>query len=298
MLDAQLSDAELTSYAELEERLRSWALAQPEILAVVIVGSRARHDHPADRWSDLDLVAFISGLSNELTQINFPNAFGSTLLSVLDRTGHSDPEWLIVYEDGLKLDIVFVVVPQDHASSSNLQQWIDAGPYRSVFRRGVRLLIDKSETPTEKLISHAPAQPLSLPDETELDKALQKIFLDCMRSAKYLARNECWRAQQVCDCVLKQQLLVLLEWQSQTNSATRLDVWHDGRYLSEWVDPETLARLPATYGGFDQYRLGPAILSTFDLSSQIAQQIAGSLGVSYPIERETRTRALLQEILP
>ncbi|NLF78613.1 MAG: aminoglycoside 6-adenylyltransferase, partial [Chloroflexi bacterium] len=48
-----------TLIQQLEGRISDWASEESAIRAVLVVGSRARHaDHPADEWSDLDLMLF------------------------------------------------------------------------------------------------------------------------------------------------------------------------------------------------------------------------------------------------
>ena len=42
-------------YARLEGRVTAWVEDDPGALAAVVIGSRARTDHPADEWADLDL---------------------------------------------------------------------------------------------------------------------------------------------------------------------------------------------------------------------------------------------------
>ena len=39
----------------LEARFTEWAKEREDIRAAVVVGSRARLDHPADEWADLDV---------------------------------------------------------------------------------------------------------------------------------------------------------------------------------------------------------------------------------------------------
>ena len=46
------------TYEQLEQNCIAWAQAQPDIRAAIVVGSRARLDHPADEWSDLGLILF------------------------------------------------------------------------------------------------------------------------------------------------------------------------------------------------------------------------------------------------
>lgn len=43
-------------YEQLVERFVRWAETLSDIRAAVIIGSRARVDHPADEWADLDIM--------------------------------------------------------------------------------------------------------------------------------------------------------------------------------------------------------------------------------------------------
>ena len=44
-------DARVASMEDLERRLVSWAARRRDVRTVLVVGSRARVDHPADEWS-------------------------------------------------------------------------------------------------------------------------------------------------------------------------------------------------------------------------------------------------------
>ncbi|NLW09445.1 MAG: aminoglycoside 6-adenylyltransferase, partial [Firmicutes bacterium] len=45
-------------YEELIEKFIQWAGTKADIRLSLIVGSRARCDHPADSWADLDIMTF------------------------------------------------------------------------------------------------------------------------------------------------------------------------------------------------------------------------------------------------
>ena len=45
-------------YRTFERDFASWAGATDDIRAAFIVGSRSRDDHPADEWSDLDIILY------------------------------------------------------------------------------------------------------------------------------------------------------------------------------------------------------------------------------------------------
>lgn len=58
-------DIQMISYEIIIERVISWAKDREDIKAIVIIGSRARDNVPADKWSDLDLVIFALVNPNE-----------------------------------------------------------------------------------------------------------------------------------------------------------------------------------------------------------------------------------------
>ena len=50
----------MLNYDVLIQRIINWAESNPYVRAALILGSRARTDHPADEWSDLDVLVFAS----------------------------------------------------------------------------------------------------------------------------------------------------------------------------------------------------------------------------------------------
>jgi predicted nucleotidyltransferase len=48
------------AYERLIARYVQWARNEDNIRATVVIGSRARVDHPADAWSDLDVIILVN----------------------------------------------------------------------------------------------------------------------------------------------------------------------------------------------------------------------------------------------
>jgi aminoglycoside 6-adenylyltransferase len=46
-------------YEQLTQRIATWPHQDPDVRAAMVIGSRARTDHPADEWSDLDVLLFV-----------------------------------------------------------------------------------------------------------------------------------------------------------------------------------------------------------------------------------------------
>ncbi len=124
------------TYEQLENNFVTWAHTQPDLRAAVVVGSRARHHHPADEWSDLDLILFTTSPAWYASHSDWLAELGEVWLYVLNHTGHGDPEWLVLFANGLKVDFVLAPIPPD--SAPGLQQMLNDSPYQFVFQRGVR----------------------------------------------------------------------------------------------------------------------------------------------------------------
>jgi hypothetical protein len=106
---------------------------------------------------------------------------------------------------------------------------LDAFPYLVVLQRGVHVLIDKTGPSTELRL---PAINLpSLPTQAEFADLINRMVLDAIKLAKFIRRNDLWRAKQLCDGEMKQHLLTMLEWQAAAQHDKR-DIWYDGRFLA------------------------------------------------------------------
>jgi predicted nucleotidyltransferase len=78
-----MSQTPLT-YEDVLDRFLSWAHLQPDVRAVVIVGSRARMDHPADAHSDLDLVVVTTDPNRYLWETDWLKPLGTLWLTFLE----------------------------------------------------------------------------------------------------------------------------------------------------------------------------------------------------------------------
>ena len=122
------------NYGQFEAQLSAWAAIQCDIRAIIAVGSQARGG--TDQWSDLDLVLFTYDRSRYLDPARL-GTFGDIWLSYIGEAGPGDPEWFVIYEGGLKVDILLLQVDDN---STDLEALLRHYPYESVFARGVKVI--------------------------------------------------------------------------------------------------------------------------------------------------------------
>jgi aminoglycoside 6-adenylyltransferase len=58
------------SYEQSIQRFVEWSKDCDDVRGLVIVGSRARVDHPADGWSDLDVIVITTDPDHYLLKTN------------------------------------------------------------------------------------------------------------------------------------------------------------------------------------------------------------------------------------
>ncbi len=255
------------NYSSLELQIINWVWEQPAIRALVMVGSRARREFPADEWSDLDLILFTTDIARFVEEPYWINQFGEVWIQVLQFTRAGDAEWLVVYAGGFKVDFFFAPL------SAPLQEMLFTSRFTAVTRRGVCVLVDKdSKTPItipeERIIER------EKPSETEVTAVTQKFWLYTYRTANMLRRGDLWRAQTILNAELRPALLHMLAWHAQAAHGLALDTWYDGRFLQEWADPRAVAAIPATFSSYETKAMRAALLAMVDLFDWLSRETA------------------------
>jgi aminoglycoside 6-adenylyltransferase len=127
-------------YEQLLDRFVAWAQAQPDIRAIMIIGSRARAERPADEWSDLDLWVVTADPDRLLSQSDWLENVGTAWISHREPTATGGMvERRVLFEGGLDVD--FVPAPVALARQIAAEGW--PPEFAGVIRRGARFVLDK-----------------------------------------------------------------------------------------------------------------------------------------------------------
>src|SRR5262249_29294107 len=84
-------------------RLAGWGAATADVRGVIVIGSRARtSDHPADPWSDADIVLATSAPRRYVADGGWVRALGDPWLTYVETapTGGGQPERRVVLAGG------------------------------------------------------------------------------------------------------------------------------------------------------------------------------------------------------
>ena len=134
-----------------------WARVTDDVRAVVLVGSHARHDAPADRWSDLDLLLFVDDPRRYADDADWITRFGTAVLTFLEPTSVGDRvERRVLYEDGVDVDFPLL-------EATAMRELAAAPGVGTVLSRGYLVLHDEIGV-GDALADAATPEPPGLPD--------------------------------------------------------------------------------------------------------------------------------------
>ena len=286
---------ELTAahFENLLGRFVDWVREQEKVRSVILIGSRARQDHPADVASDMDLVIFSTDPQHYLSSIDWLEQIDRYCLTFLEPTANGRfMERRVLFAGGYDIDFVFL-------PEQAIRQEIQTGLSPEItlaLSRGARVLLDRDGL-AEELLAALPKLSLSQPPSSdEYLNLVHDFWYHAVWTAKKLSRGELWTAKSCCDNYMKWRLLRMIEWSTQANHGWQADTWHDGRFLERWADPQVVEGLQTSFSNYDLEDVWRALAETMDLFHDLALETAQSLGVPYPSEGEACAREIVAEV--
>jgi len=281
-------------FDDLIERMTAWATEHPDVRAALVLGSRARTDHPADEWSDLDILIFTHQQEQFIQSAEWAKAIAPAWLSFSERTGDGQSwERRTLYAGGLDVDVAV-----------NPVEWLDAMQVEippvmaDIIRRGVRVLVDK-----DGKLSHILSLPLpqaclfEKPDQPTFINTTSDFWYHTLWSAKHLRRGELWWAKSGVDMHLKWLLQQMLEWHAQALKGDGYDTWLRGRFLEEWADPRAVEQLKDSFAHYDANDIASALSTTMHLYRWLEDETAAKWGYSLPLDGERQAASLTDQLL-
>jgi len=279
------------AYETLLQNFIRWADGQEGVRSAMVIGSRARRDHPADEFSDLDLSIFVEDPALYLGSTEWLDQIGTPWLSFVEPTGDRRHwERRCLFAGGLDVDFAFV-------PAKVVSEMIATGvppEVSDIFRRGFRILFDKDNL-LSQIDFHAPGVSQALQvEEAAFLAVVNDFWYHSVWTAKHLRRGELWWSKNCCDGHLKELLRRMLEWHAHSGANVQKNTWLRGRFLEEWADPRAVHALKSTFAHYDLDDIWRALLATMDLFGWLSRETAELNGFGYPEDGSTSAIAFVE----
>jgi aminoglycoside 6-adenylyltransferase len=272
----------MATLQQIESAFIAWAQSNDDIRAAFVVGSQARTDHPADEWSDLDIIMFAHDPERYQQATDWIEAFAPVWVALAGHTAANDPERLVLFEGGVQVDFVF----HSDAELLKIPQMLASGALPDTIVRGTRVLLDKDGA---LACLPPPARPpaQSPPDRATFREALDAFWFSAVYCAKQLRRGELWMFQNGSSGML-QRLLQMTEWHARTVQGWTYDTWHGGKFVAEWARSDVYDDLRRVFSRLDAVDGWQALDVRLALFGRLAREVAAPLGIVYPVDLEVQ----------
>jgi aminoglycoside 6-adenylyltransferase len=266
-----------------------WAREQDDVRAALVVGSQARVDAPADKWSDLDVALFVDDPERYASDESWVTSFGAPVLTFLEPTAFGERvERRVLYETGEDVDFALL-------EAAGWREFISLPEARVTAARGYRVLHDEVGLQAA-LAEELPVADLRPPDGVALKELASDFWYHALWTAKKLRRGEVFTAIDCLDGYLKARLVTLLEWHTRSLDPD-LHTWHGGRFLERWADPGALAALERAYAHYSVRDVARALWETIDLWQGVEEETARRLGIETSLDHADLRRRI-GEVVP
>nr|WP_321383860.1 aminoglycoside 6-adenylyltransferase [uncultured Enterococcus sp.] len=157
-------------YIEFVEQFAVTGQKRKDIKAAYIIGSQARKKHPADEWSDLDILMYSDTPDYYLKSNEYLTQFGEIWSSFTTKTLGGDSERLTLFAGGYQVDLVV-------KDSKEYEGYIASGRIPWLFKRGAKLILAHDKR-AEQLLPTQEVLPEKLPlNEATLNEVNQMFWV-------------------------------------------------------------------------------------------------------------------------
>ena len=257
----------MTSPDKFLKTISSWAKKQDDIRLLILFGSMV-NNHKIDQVSDIDLALFSTDSLRYCNQEEWFQSFDPVWLSIAKDHGPYC-NWKIIYEGGLMADFWIYSLEALIPMQEKLPPFLEAG---------YKIILDKDRLARNLPKPSKSHTPPESPTAEVFHASIKYFWFNAYHVAKYLLRDELWRAKYY-DWELKQQLLQMMGWHALINLRQKDFTINEGRSLKEWIDLETYTGLMTVFGRFYPADSWRALEDSIKIFTQLSGEIAQSLQV-------------------
>jgi aminoglycoside 6-adenylyltransferase len=278
----------MRSEKEMFDLILGTAQQDERVRAVIMNGSRANPNAPADIFQDYDIVYIVTEIASFKAEPTWIDPFGERMIMQLPEdmvdpppSGGDGYAYLIQFADGNRIDLSLFPV----ARIGEME--LDSQSILLLDKDGI---IESFPPPSDR--DYLPQPPTA------------KLFSDCCNEfwwvstyvAKGLWRLEISYAKGMQDQVVRPMLMKMLTWYIAIKTGFSVSPGKYGKYFKKYLEPELWDRLMATYADADYDHTWDSLKQMGQLFRLVSRNVADHFGFEYPLVDDQNVSAHLEHV--
>ena len=244
------------------------------IKAVYMNGSRTNKNVPQDIFQDYDIVYVVENTQSFIDDKDWIRIFGEILyMQYPDENPnyYSNKEnsygYLMQFTDGIRIDLTLKSVnyAQEHIQDDKL----------------CKILLDKENILPEMKEATDCQYRVKKPQKKQYLATCNEFWWCTNNIAKGLWRKEILYVQDMANCVVRPQLIRMLDWKAGILTGWSISTGKSSKYLYKWLPEEEWQMLLSTYFDGDVDNAWKAVFSMCGLFKDAAKFVGEKLGWRY-----------------
>lgn len=273
---------------EILDLIMDTARADERIRVVILSGSRANPNAPQDPFQDFDIAYLVTDVAPFMRNHEWIERFGEIMIMQMPEDMQDPPPvadgrfvYLMQFTDGNRIDLsIYPLAGSEEFTRDSV----------SVVLLDKDGLIEPLSPADES--DHLP----SPPDAKAYVDCCNEFWWVCTYVAKGLWRREILYARYHLDRYVRDQLMKMVMWYVGLTTESSRNPGKYGRYLEQYLDPETWQMLLRTYSDAAHENTWEALHTTCRLFRKVAIPVAKHCGFDYRYEDDKRVSAHLRHV--
>lgn len=274
--------------AEMLDMIMKKALEDDRIRAVAMDGSRANKNAVHDKYSDFDIVYFVTDVREFTKDKSWINYFGDILIvqcpmdwyeHPYDYDSHDDFAYLMQFTDGNRIDLTLVDIRNIADQKDNKEPRI--------------ILLNKDNYKELIPIDNEEAFYIKPPSQMEFYNTCNEFRWLSLYISKGLCREELYYAKYVYDVLLMKMFMKMLNWTIGIEYNFNITSGHYNKYLKRFLSPNEMKRLHGIFPNGEYQDIWDKLFLIYDYFNELEIEVAEHFGFPRDKDETKRVREFL-----
>ncbi|MGN6531743.1 MAG: aminoglycoside 6-adenylyltransferase [Ginsengibacter sp.] len=257
---------------KIKKTILDFAKEDDRVRAVILNGSRANPNLPADKYQDFDILFVVREFDTFLLNENWISFMGKPIIRQLPNemllgsdAGEKQASYayLMIFEDGTRIDLTLFPYEKfrsDFAFDSLTFVWLDKD---NLFK----------DIPNSSDSDYY----IRKPDEREFIETCNEFWWTATYVAKGLVRQEIVYAKSMLENVVRPMLMKQIEWKIGYENDFSVSVGRSGKFVKQYLDAILYERVLTTYADANIENNWAALKSMMVIFKNLQMQTAENL---------------------